>query len=192
MKPILVAYATREGHTREIAERIARALRERGLEGTLLDAEEAQKTGEPLGLERYAAAILASSVHAGRYDRSMEKLISRERDALERIPTAFISVSLTEAGVENTELPEERRAEAARQLGEITEAFFEKTGWHPGRTQQVAGALMYSRYNLLVRWVMKRIAAREGGSTDTSRDHVYTDWDALDLFAHEFLEGVTG
>jgi len=34
--------------------------------------------------------------------------------------------------------------------------------------------------------VMKWIAGKAGGSTDTSRDHEYTDWDALGRFAAEF------
>lgn len=187
MKPILIAYATREGHTRTIADHIARALRARGREATLLDAGEADG---PLHVEDYEAAILAASVHMGKHEKEMERLIVREREALERLPTAFLSVSLAEAGVENPDQPDERRTEAARELASITDALFEKTGWHPDRTQPVAGALMYSQYNLLVRWVMRRIAQKEGGSTDTSRDHVYTDWAALDRFVDDFVESV--
>jgi menaquinone-dependent protoporphyrinogen oxidase len=37
---------------------------------------------------------------------------------------------------------------------------------------------------------MKRIARKSGGSTDTSRDHDYTDWAALDLFVQEFVEAI--
>jgi len=57
------------------------------------------------------------------------------------------------------------------------------TGWQPSRTAVFAGALRYSRYNWLMRWMMKRIAKSEGTSTDTSRDHEYTDWDAVKRFA---------
>jgi menaquinone-dependent protoporphyrinogen IX oxidase len=37
---------------------------------------------------------------------------------------------------------------------------------------------------------MKQIAARAGGSTDTSRDHVYTDWAALDRLVDEFASAL--
>jgi menaquinone-dependent protoporphyrinogen oxidase len=33
---------------------------------------------------------------------------------------------------------------------------------------------------------MKRIARKEGGPTDTSRDYEYTDWEAVDRFADAF------
>jgi menaquinone-dependent protoporphyrinogen oxidase len=50
----------------------------------------------------------------------------------------------------------------------------------------VAGALPYTKYNVFIRWIMKRIARQEGGDIDTSRDYEYTDWKALRLFAGEF------
>jgi menaquinone-dependent protoporphyrinogen oxidase len=37
---------------------------------------------------------------------------------------------------------------------------------------------------------MRRIASREGGDTDTSRDYEYTDWAAVDRCAVEFVEAV--
>ena len=37
---------------------------------------------------------------------------------------------------------------------------------------------------------MKRIAATEGASTDTTRDHEYTDWGALDAMAARFADSL--
>ena len=50
----------------------------------------------------------------------------------------------------------------------------------------VAGALRYTHYNWLKRWMMKRIVTKAGGNTDTSRDYEYTDWAAVRAFADEF------
>jgi menaquinone-dependent protoporphyrinogen oxidase len=36
--------------------------------------------------------------------------------------------------------------------------------------------------------MMRRIASREGGDTDTSRDHEYTDWERLRQQVEAFLE----
>ncbi len=72
----------------------------------------------------------------------------------------------------------------------MVERFFRESQWRPTRAQPVAGALLYRQYNFFIRWVMKRIARHEGGSTDTSRDHVYTNWEALDAFAREFAAGI--
>ena len=60
--------------------------------------------------------------------------------------------------------------------------FFAETGWYPERVKPVAGALLYTPYNFLIRLVMKHIAQHAGRSRDTSRDHEYTDWVALDHF----------
>lgn len=37
---------------------------------------------------------------------------------------------------------------------------------------------------------MKLIAKSEGTSTDTSHDHEYTDWAALDRFVGELLDAI--
>ena len=68
--------------------------------------------------------------------------------------------------------------------------FFDETGWRPTVVMPVAGALSYSHYNFLVRFVMKQIAKKEGSGTDTSRDYEYTDWDALDAFVKEFAQKI--
>ena len=41
----------------------------------------------------------------------------------------------------------------------------------------------HTRYNPFLRFMMRLIASATGGSTDTSRDHEYTDWAAVDRFA---------
>ena len=56
MKPALILYATREGHTRRMADRLARGLLERGWTAGLL-------------LKNYSAAIVAASVHTGKHER---------------------------------------------------------------------------------------------------------------------------
>jgi menaquinone-dependent protoporphyrinogen IX oxidase len=56
MKPVGVFYATREGHTHKIAERVAEDLRKRGLETDAVDLR-----GEAaIDLKDYSAAILVS------------------------------------------------------------------------------------------------------------------------------------
>jgi menaquinone-dependent protoporphyrinogen oxidase len=52
----------------------------------------------------------------------------------------------------------------------------------------VAGALAYSKYNFFIKLVMKAIARKAGGPTDTSRDYEFTDWPALDRFVLERVD----
>jgi len=88
-----------------------------------------------------------------------------------RIPSLFLSVCL---GVLERDNPK-----AQAELARIGEKFLARTGWRPTQSKTIAGALLYSRYNSLIRWAMRRIVAKAGGDTDTSRDYEYTDWDDL-------------
>ncbi len=179
MKPVLVVYATRQGHTRTIAEHVAATLRARGDEVDVIDAAE-----PPAGFyaSRYQGAVLAASLHRGHYEHEMLEFVRTHREALERIPTAFLSVSLTEAGVENRTAPFDRRAQAAMDVKRTVDAFCAACDFHPSRVWPVAGALLYTQYGVLSRLVLRFIAGRAGGDTDTSHDHDYTDWKALDRF----------
>jgi menaquinone-dependent protoporphyrinogen oxidase len=62
---------------------------------------------------------------------------------------------------------------------------------HPPRVKPVAGALLSTKYNFLIRFVMRRIAKKAGAETDTSRDYEYTDWVALDHFVEEVAEEIS-
>jgi menaquinone-dependent protoporphyrinogen oxidase len=92
-------------------------------------------------------------------------------------PGAFVSVCL---GVL------QRETQVQQEVERTVSAFLETCGWHPAMTGVFAGALPYRRYNIVMRWVMKRIVAKAGGDTDTSRDYEYTDWAAVEAFARQF------
>ncbi|MEO8257290.1 MAG: flavodoxin domain-containing protein [Acidobacteriota bacterium] len=74
----------------------------------------------------------------------------------------------------------------------MIDVFVEETAWRPARVLPVAGALAYSRYNFLIRFVMKRIARKAGAPTDTSRDYEFTDWSVLDAFIGDAIPAVDG
>jgi menaquinone-dependent protoporphyrinogen oxidase len=188
MKPVLVLYATREGQTRSVADYLAAIIRTRGFVTALVDAAHLP---EGFNLSDYSMAILAASVHGQHHEREMVGFVKLHRAALEAMPSAFLSVSLSEASVEDDEASPERRASAAGDVRKMIDAFLEETGWHPSKIRAVAGALMYTKYNFLVRLVMKRIAKEAGASTDTAHDHVYTDWAALDILADEWMPTLT-
>ncbi len=183
---VLILYASRTGHTRRIAESLATAATARGWIPDLHDANERL----PGHLAEFAAAILAAPIYMGHHVAPIVEFARRHRQTLEVVPTAFVSVSLTQAGADSTTLDAPARTAASEQLGRVLAAFVETTGWHPRVVHRVAGALLYTRYNWFVRWLMKRIAKSHAGAADTTRDHVYTDWDALDRFVGEFLGGV--
>ena len=50
-------------------------------------------------------------------------------------------------------------------------------------TEMIAGALIYSKYPLRIKWIMRRIVRKAGEGTDTSRDYGYTDWTKVARYA---------
>lgn len=186
MKPIGVFYATREGHTHKIAERVADDLRQRGFEAEVRDLR-----GEAaIDLKNFSSAILAASVHIGRHEPEMLEFVKQHRAELEAMPSAFLSVTLSEAGAERANATLEEHARFVADVQGMLDRFFKETGWHPHHVKPVAGALLYTKYNFLIRFVMRRIARNAGAATDTSRDYEYTDWVALDHFVQELVEGL--
>ena len=176
MPSILVVYVTTYGHTAKVAEAVAKTLEASGASCDVIAA--AETTRSPAD---YDGVVVAAPVHAGKYQSAVTHWVRVHRAVLDTRPTAFISVCL---GV----LQKDPKVE--RDLKGILDRFFSKTGWHPDVTTIVAGALAYRKYNWFIRWTMKRIAAKAGGDTDTSRDYEYTDWGSLSIFALEFGQRV--
>ncbi|MBL8213699.1 MAG: hypothetical protein JNK87_23475 [Bryobacterales bacterium] len=180
MKSICVLYATREGHTAKVAKYFAQALTERGLQ---VDLFEVRDFPFPLGF--YDAAVLAASVHAGHHEMEMVRFVREHRRELDTMHAAFLSITLSEAGVERSDATAEEHAGFVNDVQMMLDRFYDETGWHPQHVKPVAGALLYTRYNFLVKLMMRRIARQAGGSTDTSHDVEYTNWADLASYAAE-------
>jgi menaquinone-dependent protoporphyrinogen oxidase len=180
---IAILYATREGQTLKIAAHLAVLLEARGIDVHVANVA----TKVPIELEGYDGAIVAASIHFGKHEKEMTAFVKQYREALSAIPCVFLSVSGSEAGVENESAPPPIREHNAAEVQRMLEAFFTATGWRPAHTLPVAGATLYTQYNFLLRFVMKSIARKNGGSTDTKHDHEYTDWNKLDRFVESFV-----
>lgn len=178
---VAIFYATRQGHTGQIAEHIGAGLREHGFDVDVLSVQ----NPIPFPLRNYSAAVLAASVHGGRHEKEMVDFVKEYRSELDRMITAFISVTLSQAGAERRTASPEEHAQFVKDVERMLCDFFSETKWLPTFTRPVAGALLYTRYNFLLRLIMKSIAKKAGGGTDTSRDYVYTDWNELDKFVEE-------
>ena len=171
MMRVLIPYGTTEGQTARISEYVAGVVRDHGLEAHAVDIK---GSGHPKP-DGYDAVIVGCSIHMGKHEDYVRDFVRENRNVLERLPSAFFSVSL--AAYDDPEKAE----------GYIEE-FVQETGWRPGMVGLFGGALLYTQYGFIKRYVMKRIARHKGSpDTDTSRDYVYTDWESVKHFAEEFL-----
>jgi menaquinone-dependent protoporphyrinogen oxidase len=188
MKPLVILYATREGQTRRIAERLAAHLRARGAPVDLADLAR----GLPQGFElaKYAAVVVAAAIHIGKHAPEAVAFVREHRSELARVPTMFLSVSLSAAGASDPSATAKRRTSATANRDKMIAEFLRQTRWTPSVVHPVAGALLYQEYGFFVRQMMRFISSIVGASTDTSRNHEYTDWKAVDAYAEEFAETI--
>ena len=171
---ILIIYGSLEGQTKKISERIRDTLQARGHQVMLLSGDRL-----PVGfsLDSVDAAIIGASIHISKYPAYIKEFVATHRDWLNSVPTAFFTVCMAIRS---------KKAESRNQAAKYGEDFLKKTGWLPTLTATFAGAVKYTQYNFITRYIMKKISKSEGGSTDTSHDHEYTDWSTVTQFADEF------
>jgi menaquinone-dependent protoporphyrinogen oxidase len=164
MPDALVLYASVEGHTARIAERIASRLRSYG------HRVDVAPVGTDLRLSDYAGVIVGASVHYGRHPAWLARRLRGH--GLRGLKGAFFSVSL---GAKDR----------------YAAKFLRRAGWTPDLVAVFAGALPYSKYGPVKRLIMRAFAAFAGHDTDASSDYDYTDWKAVDRFASAFSETLT-
>ncbi|WP_284014635.1 flavodoxin domain-containing protein [Halobaculum litoreum] len=182
MSSILVAYATGEGQTAAVADRVGTVVGGRGHD---VDVVDLGGDAAP-GVVSYDAVIVGSSVHYGRHGKRVRRFVRDNRAALAARPTAFFQLSLASA---------EGSDDAVAEAAGYVEAFLEAVDWHPDRVAQFGGALRYSKYGFLRRLVMRRMVGDSFPEADPAGDTEFTDWDEVEAFANDvaaFVEGRLG
>jgi len=90
--PILIAYASRYGSTGEIAEAIARVLRQRGM------AVDVRPAGDVVRLEGYRAVVLGSALYSGGWLEDAREFLESFQDELAALPLWIFSSGPTTPG----------------------------------------------------------------------------------------------
>ena len=95
---ILVAYATRYGSTKEVAETVAATLGEQGLEVEVKTAREVRS------LDGYGAVVLGTPLYMGALFKDVRALLELNQAALEQTPLALFALGPVSAadGVEGS------------------------------------------------------------------------------------------
>ena len=177
---VLIVFGTTEGHTRELCQFAARELRGIGCHAAVEAAGPDPRYPDP---EPYDALLLAASLHVGRYQAQLVEYARAQHELLNLKPSAFISVSLSAAGVN----PEDWEG-----VEQCLDRFEHETHWTPKAVHHAAGAIRYSQYDFFKRLALKHIARERGHATVTSRDYDLTDYGALRDFVLAFAKAAGG
>lgn len=83
---VLVAYATRKGSTREVAEAIAQRLERAGLRTVVQGAD------VPVDLRAFDGVVLGGALYAGRWHRGARRFLRHHRHILRTLPVAIFAM----------------------------------------------------------------------------------------------------
>lgn len=172
---ILIVYGTTEGHTRDLCHFAADRLRAAGHRATVEEAGDDDAHPDP---KAYDAVVLAASLHIGRFQPALVRYARAQHDALSAMPSAFITVSLSAAGVN----PHDWEG-----IEQCLADFEQETLWTPKAVHHAAGAILNSQYDFFKRLALKFIAHQRGRDTVTSQDYDLTDYEALAQFVLTFV-----
>ena len=175
MARLLIIYSSRYGQTCKIAHRLEHDANMIGIFADVIEIGQAL----PLPLEDYVGVIMGTPIYLGKSASTLINWVKKNKNQLQRIPTGLYSVSLNAA---------DTRAEARIADKRLIQDFINKTSWTPTVSKSFAGALRYSAYNPIIRFIMKRISKSAGGPTDTTQDYELTNWDDVDSFLKTFLK----
>lgn len=162
-RTILVAYATRMGSTEEVAQAIAEALREAGLEA------ETQPAKLVRDLAGYDAVVLGAPLYFFRWHKDARRFLRRHRRALQELPVAIFALGPTEDTEEHWQGAREHLDKALAEAPWLSPVAVEVFG---GRFEQ---ARLWFPFSLLP-------AMGEMPEDDLR------DWDAIRAWARDLAE----
>lgn len=169
MTEILIVYASRDGHTRAICERMQQRLEQSGAPVRLTDVA----TAGALDPAAFGAVAVGGSVVYGKHDPRLGRFIEAHAERFATIPLAFFSVNLIA-----------RKAEKQTIEGNVyVRKFLDTLQLRPAHVEIIAGKLDYPSYGFLDRIMIQLTMKFTDGPTDRSTVIDYTDYDQVDRFA---------
>ncbi|AWH88772.1 menaquinone-dependent protoporphyrinogen IX dehydrogenase [Limnobaculum parvum] len=171
MKALLI-YSSREGQTKTIVTRIADELQEKGIQVDLYNVDDVPQ----VNFADYSGILVGAAIRYGHFHKKFRMFVERHYQALNQVPSAFVSVSLIARKAEKQTV----------ETNSYTRKYLAATPWHPTLCGVFAGALRYPRYTWLDRIMIQLIMKMTKGETDSSKEVEYTDWVKVRQFAEEF------
>jgi Flavodoxin len=174
--PLPIFYATRDGHTRRIAERVATGLSAAGIAAEPINV--AEPDAKDLAAVPYV--VLIAAIRYGHHLREAEAALDVYEKLAKKPPLALASVNLT------ARKPEK----CTPQTNPYLRKWIKRRRLAPDLAIAIAGRLVYPRYNLFDRLAIQLIMTMTGGVTDPTAEVDYTDWNGVDAFALKIAERV--
>ena len=163
-----IFYATREGQGKRVSDHIAESLRARRFD---VDVHNVKDSPELIDMQPYQLAFLVASVHLGHHEREIVRFVKSHRAELVRLGAPFLSLTYRKPapGLQRRRKSGWRRPPRAADDRGLRAG----NGMAAGVVLPVAGALTAAS-RFFIKLIMKNVARRAGGPTDTTRDYEFT------------------
>jgi menaquinone-dependent protoporphyrinogen oxidase len=169
---VLIAYATTDGHTRRICERLKQVMESLGRQVTVVLLSDASA----LDLRGFGRVLIGASIRYGHHQPIVAEFIKQHQALLESRPSAFFSVNIV-ARKPNKNTPE---------TNPYCRKFLKSISWQPRLTAVFAGKLDYPSYGFVDRQMIRLIMLITKGPTDPKAVLEFTDWARVEAFGREF------
>ncbi len=170
---IHLLYATRDGQTRRIVERLADRWQKERVAYALHDLS--KQRVDPHGWPLPVTVAIVAPIRFGHHLPPIERFLRGHKSFLENQKLVLISVNLTARKAEKNE-PE---------TNPYYKKWVKKHRLKPSLGAVLAGKLDYSLYKTWEKWVIRFIMFLTGGPTHFDAVVDYTPWEKVDFLADE-------
>lgn len=123
--------------------------------------------------------IIGFPVYVGKFPKKLLKWVHDHSKELEDKRLGFFMVSLNAA---------DSRDSARKTDQHLLKKLTQEAHIIPDFIASFAGALHYTKYGFIKKFILKKISQAACGPTDTSKNHELTDWNQVQEFSHDLRE----
>lgn len=174
----LVAYGSKYGSTKEVAERIGKNLAQSGLNVDLRDI----RLDDGVKMSDYDLAVVGSGIYAGKWMKPAKRFLAEVAAEKGRCKVALFACCMDAA---DPKLVEDARK---RYLADVVA----ETKVEPVATGLFAGVVDFTKYGFVVKGIMKsivskRVEEKDGREAAANMPMVTDnrDWDSIDAWSKE-------
>lgn len=175
---IAIVFVSPHGQTKKIAQQIKKNIIFESQFREQVHLVDLDAT-ESLTFEAMDVFIIGFPVYFGKFPNKITKWVKEHYNELHLKRLVFFTVSLNAAN------PRPKAQEAENQL---LEKFIEEVRLIPNFIALLGGAIYFTKYGFIKKFILKRISQLFGGPTDTAKDHELTNWCDVEEFSHAILK----
>ena len=174
MSSILIIYATTDGHTRKISQRLQQVIEQQNHQvKTVSINDEAD-----VDLTLFDKIVVGASIRYGKHSPHIYQFIKKNQLILESKPNAFFSVNVV------ARKPEKCQPDTNPYL----KKFLKQIAWKPKQLAVFAGKIDYPKYSFWDRSIIRLIMWITKGPTDPKTVKEFTNWQQVEAFGRVISE----